>query len=306
MHLDVSFIVTVFNKAQSLPFMLTSILRQVDELACEFIFVDDASTDNSIETIEEIFNQQQNYLIITNNINIGPAIRLNQGCLAASGKYLFLIDADDILIENALVTMFNVIRAEQADFVFGRHRVTNYSHRSLLDIALKKDYQYQASNTPINTVLSGKYVRMAYMMTKALYIEANGADARVFIQDESLPLRLAYHATKMVTFKEPLVYAASSANSLSKNKLQQLHDKFYVYYYALKDFKHLTELHKAKIYKRAISCVWKAKKIQTNFLDKFIFFFVYLATKLSFFNTNCSNLEKYKSFIDSLPNVRKV
>ena len=43
-----------------------------------------------------------------------------------------------------------------------------------------------------------------------------------FIQDESLPLRLAYNAKKMLTLSCSAVYAGKNDNSLSKNKLQQI------------------------------------------------------------------------------------
>ena len=58
------------------------------------------------------------------------------------------------------------------------------------------------------------------------------------------------------------VYAGKNDNSLSKNKLQQIHDRFYAYYFALLEFTQLTISQKKEIYKRAISSVWKAKRLR--------------------------------------------
>jgi glycosyltransferase involved in cell wall biosynthesis len=49
MEIEVSFVITVYNKAPYLKNTIFSILRQFKIFNCEFIFVDDYSTDNSIE-----------------------------------------------------------------------------------------------------------------------------------------------------------------------------------------------------------------------------------------------------------------
>lgn len=305
MESDISFIITVFNKEKELPAMIQSIMRQVGELNCEYIFVDDASADNSIKIIEEFCKGVANFTIIGNKENMGPAIRLNQGCIAASGKYLFLMDADDILVQNALSIMLNYIKKENADFVFGRSKVTDQDQNSLLEIELSNKCEYQVSTNPLNTVLNGRYVRMSYLTTKKLYIKSGGADDKIFIQDESLPLRLAYNAKKIITLNEPAIYSAKNDKSLSINKSQQMHDRFYAYYFALIEFKQLSNNDKKLMYKRAISSIWKAKKISASITDK-LFFITYLITKISPSNVHIQKLERYKNFMDTLKNVRKV
>lgn len=301
----ISFVITVFNKEKYLPAMLDSILRQSEKLNCEYIFVDDASIDNSVQVIKKAFNKSQNLTIITNKQNMGPAIRLNQGCTAASGQYLFLMDADDILAKNALDVMLNAIKTESADFIFGGHRVTEKTQSSLLDAELPVNTRYQVSTEPLDTVLKNRYVRMAYLITRELFLKSNGADEKIFIQDESLPLRLAYHAQKMITLNNPAVYAAKKDKSLSDNKLQQIHDRFYAYYYALLEFKKLSGVQKTGIYRRAFSCIWKAKRTSPGLMQK-LFFIAYLRSRVLPLNVNIKNLDQYKNFMDNLKNVRKV
>ncbi|GAB4163655.1 MAG: hypothetical protein Tsb006_2860 [Rickettsiaceae bacterium] len=306
MQVDISFVITVFNKEKQLLAAIGSLLEQTKDIACEFIFVDDASTDNSVQVIKEILGKAQNLIIINNEQNVGPAVSLNKGCMAASGKYLFLIDADDILAKNALGVMFNAIQKERADFVFGFHKATELSQLELLNISLPENTSYQVSNNPLDTVLDGKYVRMAYLVTKELYLKSGGADERIFIQDESLPLRLAYSAKKMVSLNHPAVYAAKDEHSLSKNKLQQLHDRFYAYYFALSEFQLATPGQKMRLYQRAVSSIWKAKKASANLTQKIVFFIVYLGVKIFSRQANLKMLKQSKFFIDSLENVRKI
>lgn len=305
MNLEVSFIITVFNKEKYLVSTIHSILRQTENLVCEYIFVDDASSDNSIKVIKQNFSNQQNLIVLANKHNMGPAICLNQGCAVAAGKYLFLMDADDILAKNSLGSMLNLIKAEDADFIFGGHEVTSREQKELLDIQLKDEVAYTISLTPLDTILKGHYVRMAYLTTKELYLRSGGANNKIFIQDESLPLRLAYNAKKMITLSYPAVYGTRKEGSLSKNKLQQIHDRFYAYYFALLEFTQLTSLQKVAIYKRAISSIWKAKKTSQCITQK-LFFITYLKVKLFIFNSDIKDLEKYRNYIDGLKNVRKI
>ena len=307
--MQISFIITVFNKENELPATIASILRQKIDIASddiEYVFVDDASQDSSIQVIEDAFKKLDNVHIIQNQKNLGPSVRLNQGAMAASGKCLFLMDADDILINDALQVMHSAICKENADFVFGFQKKSELSQDQLLEKNLPLDTDYHISTKPLDTILHGKYVRMSYLVTKELYTKSHGADERIFIQDESLPLRLGCHAEKMISLAEPAIYAPKSAQDLSKNKMQQIHDKFYAYYFALQDFDSANLESKTKIYKTAISAIWKAKKKNGNLLGKIFFFILYIMTKIRPTNPNIKILDKYKNFIDGLKNVRKI
>jgi glycosyltransferase involved in cell wall biosynthesis len=304
MQPSITFVITVFNKEKHLPGMISSVLRQSSNFTCDYIFVDDASTDDSVNVIKTVFNGKTNYQIIENQVNKGPSVRLNQSCFKASGKYLFLMDADDILAVNALEVMVNALEKENADFVFGRHKITDQTQDDLLQKQILTDYSYTATLNPLKTILNGKYVRMAYLVTKNVYLKAQGADERIFIQDESLPLRLGYHSTKMVTLTQPAIYAAKDENSLSKNKLKQINNRFYAYYYALRDFSDIRPELKTALYRRAISSIWKAKKLKSNFFQNTAFFAIYIRVKYLPLTANIKFLDKYRDFMDGLEDVK--
>ncbi len=306
MHIDISFVITVFNKESELPATIKSIKRQTTGISCEYIFIDDLSKDASVRVIEESFSAEEHCTIIKNKQNAGPAIRLNQGCAIAKGDYLCLIDSDDIMADGALEIMLNALKKEGSDFLFGFQQKTNKTQEELLNIKLDAEEGYQTSNAPLDTVLSGKYVRMAYLVSRELYEKSGGCDERIFIQDESLPLRLAYHANKLISLSTPAIYAPKAEQSLSNNKAQQWHDRFYAYYFALSDFTNATTTQRTELYKQAISTIWKAKKKNSNLLQKISFFLFYLRVKTLGMQPNLKALNKHKEFIDSLENVRKI
>ena len=98
MQPEVSFVLPVYNKGNALPYFFASLLAQTGDIPFEVVFVDDVSTDNSLEILDELSAKHDFVRVISNTVNAGPSIRLNQGAEAATGKYLALFDCDEILV----------------------------------------------------------------------------------------------------------------------------------------------------------------------------------------------------------------
>ena len=65
----------------------------------EIIIIDNGSTDESIEEIEENY---PNVKFIRNKTNLGVSPAWNQGIRIASGEYILLLDADTVILQKAL------------------------------------------------------------------------------------------------------------------------------------------------------------------------------------------------------------
>ncbi|MEL0021826.1 MAG: glycosyltransferase, partial [Rickettsiales bacterium] len=61
----VSFLVPVFNKAPHLPAVLRQIARQTGDFPRQFVFVDDESTDGSLEIVRALTADWENTVIET-------------------------------------------------------------------------------------------------------------------------------------------------------------------------------------------------------------------------------------------------
>mgnify|MGYP003120065041 CR=1 FL=1 len=118
---DVSFVITVFNKAPYLGPMLRSIERQIGDFSREFIFVDDGSTDDSVALIKEATAHWDNVHIISQK-NAGPAVATNTGGFAAKGEFIKIVDADDVMTPFATLRLLETIRQKDIDFLYGRWR----------------------------------------------------------------------------------------------------------------------------------------------------------------------------------------
>jgi glycosyltransferase involved in cell wall biosynthesis len=95
----VSVVMPVFNAAQFITAAIESILLQTLR-DFELIIVDDGSTDNSTEIIRSFTDKR--IILIRQENNIGNYACRNLGMAAARGKYIAVMDADDIALPRRL------------------------------------------------------------------------------------------------------------------------------------------------------------------------------------------------------------
>lgn len=312
----VSAIVTVFNKASFLPATIQSLRRQMpDEHQVEYIFVDDASTDQSVSIIREAMQSARHVQIITNEENSGPSIRLNQGGQAATSPYLYFLDGDDLACDGAMAGMLGLLQREQADLIYGKRAPLlaprHTPREGLLKIEPDGNERFTVSETPLAYVMKGGFVRMALMCKQSLFLEAGGADETIFVQDESLPLRLAAHAKRFIDWQANVISMpgrdgnGGDGNHVSHDKTQLHHDAFFAYANALGAFGERYPEVAAKLYAKAVSAYWKygKRQAQPNLLHPG--FWRYLQAKCLKPSPQTEVLAWMAEELQSLPNVRR-
>lgn len=94
--MDISIIIPLLNEEESLPELSEWIERVVTEnnLSYEVILIDDGSTDNSWEVIENISQKNNHFKGIKFQRNYGKSAALNEGFKAAKGNVVITMDAD--------------------------------------------------------------------------------------------------------------------------------------------------------------------------------------------------------------------
>ena len=315
----VSAVVTVYNKADFLPATIRSLRRQMpDEHQVEYIFVDDASTDRSVSVIEEAMQGAPHVRIIANDDNAGPSIRLNQGVEAARGAYLYFLDGDDLAADGAMAGMLDLLEKEQADLIYGKTRKLSPSSGGTMSLKADRNAPYNVSETPLAYIMKGGFVRMALMCKRSLFVEAGGADERVFVQDESLPLRLAAHAKRFIDWRAIVTVMpnaggeggrpadrVSPANRISNDKTQLHHDAFFAYANALDATERSHPDVAPKLYAKAVSAYWKYAKRQPRPRLLHPGFWRYLQTKCLSPSPNLEVLDWMASELRALPNIRR-
>lgn len=102
--LDVSIIIVNFNTREVIKNCLKSIFEKTKNIDFEVIVSDNGSSDGSVEMIRTEFPQ---VILIENNANLGFGAANNRGLKIAKGKYIFYLNSDTVLLNNAVKIFFD-------------------------------------------------------------------------------------------------------------------------------------------------------------------------------------------------------
>ena len=121
----ISIIIPVFNVEDYLDNAFQSIYNQTFDFEdIEIIFIDDNSTDNSLEIIEKYAKKYRNVISIHLDTNSGTAGKpRNIGMSHATADYIMFLDPDDLFTDDACEILYDEILKEDCDIVTGVHTV---------------------------------------------------------------------------------------------------------------------------------------------------------------------------------------
>ena len=97
----VSVILPTYNRAALLPAAIESILNQTYK-NFELIIIENGSSDNTMELLNTYQKKDKRIKIINNPMNRGISYARNQGNKIARGKYIAIMDSDDISLPKRL------------------------------------------------------------------------------------------------------------------------------------------------------------------------------------------------------------
>ena len=112
----VSVIIPVYNVEKYIIKCIDSILKQ-KLYEIEIIVVNDGSTDNSLQIIQN-FTANNSRIKILNQDNRGLSVARNTGFKYSNGEYIYFIDGDDYLDENCLFDLYNEAINNNLDIIF--------------------------------------------------------------------------------------------------------------------------------------------------------------------------------------------
>lgn len=186
-NLLISVVVPVYNRENLIEPLLKSLNKQtLSQEKFEVIFVDDASTDDTIKVIKN-YAINFNYTIINRNVNSGNASTpRNEGIRVANGEYILFIDSDDFIAEYTLNDIADFSSQNDSDIIVlklispdGRPvNARTYNGRNVKNASVYKDYL-------LLSFYPFKAVKNSFLKRFNIYFDPNfkTSEDKIFITD---------------------------------------------------------------------------------------------------------------------------
>ncbi|MFA5650342.1 MAG: glycosyltransferase [Proteiniphilum sp.] len=144
----VSVIIPVYNTEAYVEAAVRSIMNQTLR-DIEIIIINDGSTDNSLSVIKKLAGEDVRVQYFS-QVNQGQSVARNAGVEKAEGKYLYFMDSDDFLNENALEQCYLKSEELKIDFILFNAQVLNKDNEFGIS------YDYKAPVLDEEKIYSGK------------------------------------------------------------------------------------------------------------------------------------------------------
>jgi glycosyltransferase involved in cell wall biosynthesis len=114
----ISLVMPIYNSEKFLDESIESILNQTFQ-DFELVLVNDKSTDNSLRIIKEYMKKDKRIKLINNKENLGSVKSRNKGLKVAKGKYVAVLDSDDISLSKRFKIQHDYLEKNPHIFLVG-------------------------------------------------------------------------------------------------------------------------------------------------------------------------------------------
>lgn len=165
----VSIVIPVYNASLYLKEAIDSVIRQTYK-NLEIICVDDGSTDDSLQILEQ-YKGIDSRVHIYQQKNLHAGIARNNGLSHAHGEYIIFLDSDDIFEKNMIAVLVNSMLTHEVDTIvfnyysfsgkkcFRKKQNINYAGLEKRPIDLQNEIFQVTIGAPWNKFYSMKFVK---------------------------------------------------------------------------------------------------------------------------------------------------
>jgi len=176
--IDLSIIIVNYNNRQFLADCLNSIYQPGNNLSLEVIFVDNNSSDDSVDFVKQRFPQVR---IIQNKTNVGFSKANNKGLAVYQGRCALLLNTDTIVKPGSLGQMVRFLDANQNIGAVGPQLLNTDGTPQHQGALLAK--KFWLSNKPVSV----DYVLGAALMVRREIVDKiGGLDENFFFSNDDL------------------------------------------------------------------------------------------------------------------------
>lgn len=307
MDIQISIIIVNYNTEEVLEKCLASIRNQVNNIGYEVIVVDNNSEKGSLANLVSAF-PEVNFMFLEKNLGFGMGN--NAGAAMARGKYLYLLNPDTVLVNNAPYILHRYLEDKNHSQVAicnasmyspDMQPTSTYGNSDILLLEYKKLLNMKTHQRGINR--TGKPVRVKelsganFFIRKKVFDEVGGFDKDFFMYYEEIDLcdrvrRKGYYIVSVPEAKIVHSYGASAENKNETMRQWSREEHWYskfVYFFKTKGKYQTALLYQANMLKLHTAVFFYS--LQKN------------KSKLDYWNAKKQVIQKtysrYKSYLNS-------
>lgn len=246
--MDVSIIIVNYNTYNLVIDCIDSIYKNTSNVEFEIIVVDNDSPDRKIENLPQRFSSVK---LIINHTNSGFGAANNLGAQAATGEYLFFLNPDTVLYNNAIYILHNFMLNNHGTGACGGNLLTkdylpNTSYSNfmpgfiheidffLFNVLSKivyngENFNHSGKNKPVGGFVSG-----ADLMIKAdLFSRLKGFDEDFFMYYEETELIYRIRKLNFEIFSVPqakIVHYEGGSEGIKEKTFERMKNSELLYY----------------------------------------------------------------------------
>jgi len=209
----VSVIIPNYNNELFIEKCINSILDNTWE-NIEVVFVDDVSTDNSLEIVKSKFSDNPKVRIYKNHTNMGAYYSRNKGIILSNGNYILNVDGDDFIEPDMIKTCMTL--ANWKNWGYGTHFQRLYVKPDNID----KVNHINRSNSYVFLFRREIFNRLGYYQESRF-----GADSEFIKRSKFFGYPLQYHTLPEIFYNAYTVSGKNLIQTISHEKRREYIDK---------------------------------------------------------------------------------
>lgn len=207
----VSVIMAAYNAEKHISASIESIINQTFN-NFELLVINDGSTDNTQSIVKEYCKKDSRIILLNNDKNLFVIKSRNKGIEKAKGKYIAILDSDDLALPNRLEYQVKYLENNPDIFLIGSSAyIIEENDKVENSFIAPTGYEKLKNNINKNNLIYHSTVM--FRNENVFYREK-----MIYCEDYDLILRLFSERKKIDNLSDILISYRQTSNSLSKTK----------------------------------------------------------------------------------------
>lgn len=207
----ISIIMSAYNAQKTIEKAINSCLNQSYK-DIEVIVVNDCSTDNTKQIVEDLANKDSRVKLINHEVNKGAGLARRAGIENIKGEYMTFLDSDDYLKKNCLKKLYDALIKYNVDIVAPGFIATDDKHNVIEERIPDKKVLKGVDKFKPNKVDTKRF--MTLMLIKSSLWNNVTYSHRRFIEDTPTLVQILHYADSVLTLDYAGYYYVQNPTSL--------------------------------------------------------------------------------------------